>query len=306
MARPCTPCGARLAAVGDPTAPTWTAGTGGAFPAGVPQVRQRPTRCPAVPRAAKAFWAQCLSRLQPSCSMRTRQRLPGPQPGKPCFHHLVALTGRERWMSMDVEVVAMSVAVDEIAPDIYRLSVYVPEADFMFNQFLVDDDEPLLFHTGPRRMFPLVVEALSRIRPVEQLRWITFGHLEADECGAMNLFLAAAPRAQVAHGRIGCEVSIDDLADRPPRPLDDGELVDLGGTGCGTSRPRMFRTAGMPGSTSTKRQTCCSAGTCSPQLVRAAPSWRARWLVRPCEPKTCSQQPASRPELARRCVAWPT
>ncbi|HEX5534612.1 MAG TPA: hypothetical protein VFX33_12800 [Actinomycetales bacterium] len=122
----------------------------------------------------------------------------------------------------------MSVAVDEIAPDIYRCSVYVPEADFMFNQFLVDDEEPLLFHTGPRRMFPLVVEALSRIRPVEELRWITFGHVEADECGGMNQFLAAAPRAQVAHGRLGCQVSIDDLADRPPRPLDDGEVIDLG------------------------------------------------------------------------------
>ncbi|HEX5561356.1 MAG TPA: hypothetical protein VFX52_06910 [Nocardioidaceae bacterium] len=122
----------------------------------------------------------------------------------------------------------MSVAVDEIAPDIYRFSVYVPEADFMFNQFLVDDEEPLLFHTGPRRMFPLVVEALSRIRPVEELRWITFGHVEADECGGMNQFLAAAPRAQVAHGRLGCQVSIDDLADRPPRPLDDGEVIDLG------------------------------------------------------------------------------
>jgi flavorubredoxin len=132
-------------------------------------------------------------------------------------------------MSMVVEVLSMSVAVDEIGPEIYRLSVYVAEADFMFNQFLVDGDEPLLFHTGPRRMFPLVVEAVSRIRPVEELRWITFGHLEADECGAMNLFMAAAPRAQVAHGRLGCEVSIDDLADRPPRPLDDGEVIDVGG-----------------------------------------------------------------------------
>jgi len=122
----------------------------------------------------------------------------------------------------------MSVPVDEIAPDIYRLSIYVAEADFMFNQFLVDGDEPLLFHTGPRKMFPLVVEALSRIRPVEELRWITFGHLESDECGAMNLFLAAAPRAQVAHGRLGCEVSINDLADRPPRALDEGDVLDLG------------------------------------------------------------------------------
>jgi flavorubredoxin len=93
----------------------------------------------------------------------------------------------------------MDTRVDEIAAGVYRISTYVPEADFMFNQFLVDGDEPLLFHTGPRRFFPFVSEALSRVRPLEDLRWITFGHLEADECGAMNLFLAAAPQAQVAH-----------------------------------------------------------------------------------------------------------
>ncbi|MFP5346495.1 MAG: MBL fold metallo-hydrolase [Actinomycetes bacterium] len=121
------------------------------------------------------------------------------------------------------------VSLDEIAPDVYRVSVYVPEADFMFNQMFVNADEPLLFHTGPRRMFPLVAEALSRVRPLEDLRWITFGHVEADECGAMNLLLGAAPRSQVAHGRVGCMVSIDDLADRPPRPLDDGDVLDLGG-----------------------------------------------------------------------------
>src|SRR4051794_31182218 len=119
--------------------------------------------------------------------------------------------------------------VDEIAAGVYRISTYVPEADFMFNQFLVDGDDPFLFHTGPRRFFPFVSEALSRVRPLEDLRWITFGHLEADECGAMNLFLAAAPQAQVAHGRVGCMTSIDDLADRPPRPLDDGEVMDIGG-----------------------------------------------------------------------------
>jgi hypothetical protein len=73
--------------------------------------------------------------------------------------------------------------VDEIAAGVYRISTYVPEADFMFNQFLVDGDEPFLFHTGPRRFFPFVSEALSRVRPLEDLRWITFGHLEADECG---------------------------------------------------------------------------------------------------------------------------
>jgi flavorubredoxin len=78
-------------------------------------------------------------------------------------------------------------------------------------------------------MFPLVSEAVSRIVPVERLRWITFGHVEADECGSMNQFLAAAPRAEVAHGVTGCFVSINDLADRAPRPLVDGEVIDLGG-----------------------------------------------------------------------------
>src|SRR5690606_3111667 len=120
----------------------------------------------------------------------------------------------------------------EIADGIYRFSTYVPEVGptgFTFNQFFVDADEPLLLHTGMRALFPAVSAAVARIRPVEQLRWITFGHVEADECGAMNLFLDAAPNAEVAHGEVGCLVSIDDLADRPPRRLADGEVIDLGG-----------------------------------------------------------------------------
>ena len=100
---------------------------------------------------------------------------------------------------------------------------------FTFNQFLVDADEPLLFHTGPRGMFPLVSEAIATVMPIERLRWIMFGHFEADECGAMNQFLAAAPNAQVAHGALGCMVSIDDQADRVPRPLGPDEVLDLGG-----------------------------------------------------------------------------
>jgi len=123
----------------------------------------------------------------------------------------------------------METTVAEIAPDIYRLSTYIPEADFMFNQFLVAAEEPLLFHTGLRSLFPLVSSAVGRIIPIERLRWITFGHVEADECGSMNLWLLAAPRAQVAHGVLGCEVSVNDLADRPPRSLQDGEVIDLGG-----------------------------------------------------------------------------
>jgi hypothetical protein len=104
--------------------------------------------------------------------------------------------------------------IDEIAEGIYRLSTFVPEiaapAGFTFNQFLVLGEEPLLFHTGLRRMFPHIRMALSRIVTPERLRWITFGHYEADECGAMNEWLAIAPRSQVAHGQTACLVSLND------------------------------------------------------------------------------------------------
>ena len=127
----------------------------------------------------------------------------------------------------------MKTSVDEIADGIFRLSTFVPEvappAGFTFNQFLVLGDEPLLFHTGPRRMFPLVQEAVARLVPPERLRWISFGHVEADECGAMNEWLACAPDAVVAHGEIAVMVSLNDLADRAPRLLPNGEVIDLGG-----------------------------------------------------------------------------
>lgn len=126
----------------------------------------------------------------------------------------------------------METRIDEIADGVYRLSTLVPDVTpdgFTFNQFLLDAEEPLLFHCGHRRMFPLISAAVARLMPLERLRWISFGHVEADECGAMNEWLAAAPRAQVAHGRIACAISLDDMADRAPRALDDGEVVDLGG-----------------------------------------------------------------------------
>jgi flavorubredoxin len=126
----------------------------------------------------------------------------------------------------------METDVTEIADRIYRMSTFVPEigpTGFTFNQFLIDADEPTLFHTGPRSMFPSVSEAITSVMPLERLRWIMFGHLESDECGAMNLFLEGAPSAQIAHTAIGCMVSIDDLADRPPAPLAPDEVVDLGG-----------------------------------------------------------------------------
>ena len=123
----------------------------------------------------------------------------------------------------------METKSDEIADGIHRFSTYVPEADFMFNQFLVEADEPLLFHTGPRRMFPLISRAVARIVPLDRLQWISFGHVEADECGAMNDWLAVAPGATIAHTAVGCMVSVDDMADREPRPLQHGEVIDLGG-----------------------------------------------------------------------------
>jgi flavorubredoxin len=126
----------------------------------------------------------------------------------------------------------METKISEIASDIYRLSTFVPDiappAGFTINQFLILGDTPLLFHTGPRQMFAFIHSAVRRLIPPERLRWITFGHYEADECGAMNEWLALAPQAEVAHGQTGCLVSLNDMADRAPRVLQDGETIDLG------------------------------------------------------------------------------
>jgi flavorubredoxin len=125
----------------------------------------------------------------------------------------------------------MTTQIDEIADGIYRFSTFVADigpSGFSFNQYLIDDEQPLLFHTGPRAMFALVAEAIDSITPLTGLRWITFGHVEADECGSMNNLLAAAPHAEVAHGGLGCMVSLNDLADRPPIPLADGHIIELG------------------------------------------------------------------------------
>jgi flavorubredoxin len=120
----------------------------------------------------------------------------------------------------------MSTRIDEIADGIHRIATFTDLLSM--NQFLVDGDEPLLFHTGPRALFPAVREAVSRILPPERLRWIAFGHVEADECGSMNQWLDVAPHATVAHGALGVMVQVGDLADRAPRPLDDGEVIDTG------------------------------------------------------------------------------
>lgn len=122
--------------------------------------------------------------------------------------------------------------VHEIADGLYRINTPVSlpgdAAGFSFNQYLILDDEPLLFHTGPRKMFPLVREAVAALMPVERLRYLAFSHVEADECGSLNEWLAVAPQSVPVCGRIAALVSISDLADRPPRALADAEILSLG------------------------------------------------------------------------------
>jgi flavorubredoxin len=122
--------------------------------------------------------------------------------------------------------------VHEIADGIYRINTPVAadgvSGGFSFNQFLVAADQPLLFHTGPRRLFRFVREAVATVLPVDRLRFIAFSHVEADECGSLNEWLASAPHASPLCGCVAAMVSISDLADRPPRPIADGELLELG------------------------------------------------------------------------------
>lgn len=121
--------------------------------------------------------------------------------------------------------------VHEITDGIYRINtpvLFENGNSFSFNQYLITDDEPLLFHTGPRKMFPLVREAVASILPVEQLRYISFSHVEADECGSLNEWLAVAPQSVPLCSTVAAMVSIEDLADRSPRALADGEVISLG------------------------------------------------------------------------------
>jgi len=126
----------------------------------------------------------------------------------------------------------MKTQVSEIADKIYRLTTFVPQvgpAGFTFNQFLIDADEPLLFHYGQRSLFPLISDAVKRVMPLERLRWTTCSHVESDEAGALNQWLSAAPNATPAHGLIGCNIWLTDMADRAPKPLKNDETIDLGG-----------------------------------------------------------------------------
>ncbi len=136
----------------------------------------------------------------------------------------------------------MTTRVDEIGPDIYRISTYSPEANLEFCQFLVRDDEPLLYHTGMRRLFPYVREAVATLINPSRVRWIGLSHFEADECGSLDPWQELAPRAEAFCSLVAKRVSIDDYASlRPARGLDDGESFSTG-----KCRFRFIRTPHVP------------------------------------------------------------
>jgi len=133
--------------------------------------------------------------------------------------------------------------VHEISEGIYRINtpLSVVPGGFSFNQYLIVDDEPLLFHTGLRKLFPVVLEAVRSVMPAEQLRYVAFSHFEQDECGSLNEWLGAAPRATPVCSKVAAMTSINDLADRPPRALSDGEVLSLG-----THAVKWFDTPHLP------------------------------------------------------------
>jgi len=127
---------------------------------------------------------------------------------------------------------APSAAIHPIAPDTYRISVAMPPeifpGGFSFNQYLIVDEKPLIFHTGPKKLFGLVSEQIEKVLPVSQLRCIAFSHFEADECGSLADFLARAPEARPVCSHIAALVSVSDVVDVEPLGMQDGEMLDLG------------------------------------------------------------------------------
>jgi flavorubredoxin len=131
--------------------------------------------------------------------------------------------------------------INEIAPDVYRISVFVPEIHLQFNHFLIKDDEPLLYHTGLRKMFPLLHEAVKTLIEPRLLRWIGFSHFEVDECGALNEWLQVAPNAQAVCSEVGALVNLADFAIRPARAMKSGEILHTG-----RRQYRFIRTPHLP------------------------------------------------------------
>lgn len=118
--------------------------------------------------------------------------------------------------------------ITEVAPEVFRISTFVPEANMQFNQFLIRDDEPVLFHTGMRALFPAVKEAVAKVMDPAAIRWIGFSHFEADECGSLNEWLETAPEATAICSLVGAIVSVNDFASRPARPMQHDEVLETG------------------------------------------------------------------------------
>lgn len=118
--------------------------------------------------------------------------------------------------------------INEIAPDVYRISVFVPDIQLQFNHFLIKDDEPLLYHAGLRQMFPILLEAVKTLIDPRLLRWIGFSHFEVDECGALNEWLQVAPHAQAVCSEVGAIVNMSDFALRPAKAMKTGEMLQTG------------------------------------------------------------------------------
>ena len=164
--------------------------------------------------------------------------------------------------------------VHEISDGIYRINtpvVFENGRGFSFNQYLVTDDESLLFHTGPRKMFPLVHEAVASIIPVERLCYIGISHVEADECGSLNEWLTAAPHSIPLCSTVAAMVSIEDLADRSPRPLADSEVISLGRHRMRWMMPRICPMHGTVDICQRNRPEHYYAAICLP---RVAPTFR--------------------------------
>jgi flavorubredoxin len=131
--------------------------------------------------------------------------------------------------------------IDEIAPDLFRLSVFVPDFDMQFNHFLVRDEEPLLFHTGLRSMFPLLQESVAQLIDPQQLRYIAWSHFESDECGALNDWLQLAPHAEPVCTLVGKLVNVDDFSLRPARGMTADDVLSTG-----KYRYRFYRSPHIP------------------------------------------------------------
>lgn len=135
----------------------------------------------------------------------------------------------------------MAATVDEIAPDVFRVACFNAQANFQFSSFVVRDDEPLLYHTNLRGNFADVAAAVRGVVDPAEIRWIGFSHFESDECGSLNEWLAAAPRAEPVCSFVGARTSVGDFAARPPRVLESGERIETG-----ARRFRVIETGHVP------------------------------------------------------------